>query len=473
MLDDIVASTLSNMNSNHDEYVDKVIDITEADNSGLKSVILNEKRRIDWLMSEVLGYAVECCHRSMLRLQEKNKKALVLAPRGIGKSTALTIVRCIYEVLENPDIRVLIVSNTQLQAEIFLREIKQHLESNEKLIEIFGYQVGSKWDSKEINVKNRKSFAKESNVSCCGVGGAIIGRHYDLILGDDLVDEENSRTELQRERFRIWFYKALDPTLEPDGRIFIHGTRYYPSDHYGYLIKHDDYAYRVWPALKEINGVVGTLWPEKMSISWLNKKKKSMGSAIFSTQYQNDVSLMEGKIFNYSDFQFYKILPEGLKIFQGVDLAISEKETADYFVVCTIGKDQYNNIFIIDIYEKRLSFPKQTKMIEQKFNQFKPMRVFIEANNYQKSQTQQILATTDVRAKPVLTIKDKVTRAWHLAHKFEAGQMFFPEFGAQGLIDQLLAFPDVDHDDMFDALEIAVTSSGRKQKKDRKEPGLL
>ena len=422
-----LADALKDRQELEDQYFASI----EAENDFIRESIVSF-HRIDILMEAVLGYEVMPCHRHMLIFQNSNPKTLTMAPRGIGKSTALTVIRAIFELVLNPNLRILIVSNTQLQAEIFLREIKQHFEANSRFIEIFGNLVGTKWDSKEINVKTRKTFAKESSISCCGVGGAIIGRHYDLIIGDDLVDEENSRTDLQRERFKIWFYKSLDPTLEPDGRMFIHGTRYYPSDHYGHLIKYDEqYKCRSYPAIsKKRDGHRTTLWPEKMSLEWLDAKKKAMGSALFATQYQNDVSLLEGKIFRYEDMKFYDDLPrEGLRIFQGVDLAIKQKETADYFVICTIGKDQYNNIYLIDIFYKRLTFLQQTEAIKKRFELFKPLRVYIEANAYQDSQSQVLLSTTDVRVVPIITLKDKVTRAWHLAHKFESGQVFFPKIG--------------------------------------------
>ncbi len=72
----------------------------------------------------------------MLRFQsEARETCLQLAPRGFGKSTILTITRAVYEILRNPNIRILIASNTQLQAEVFLREIKFHLEHNPRVLE--------------------------------------------------------------------------------------------------------------------------------------------------------------------------------------------------------------------------------------------------------------------------------------------------------------------------------------------------
>ena len=441
-----------------------------AEHDMLKIHVLKYER-IDVLMEHIIGYDVTPCHMSMLIHQSSCDKTMTLAPRGIGKSVTMTVVRCIYELIKNPNIRILIVSNTQLQAEIFLREIKEHFSGNEKLISIFGNMVGSKWDSKEINMKTRTTFAKESSVSCCGVGGAIIGRHYDLIIGDDLVDEENSRTEAQRDKFKTWYYKSLDPCLEPDGRMFIHGTRYYPSDFYGHLSKYDeDYKTRVYPAIDK-NGT--SIWPSKMPVEWLKKKKKAMGTAIFNTQYQNDVTSMEGKIFKFEWFRYYDILPQKLRIITGVDLAITVQSTSDYFSTATIGVDEFGRIYLIDIYEERLSFLQQTKKIISKTTQFTPRRVFIESNNYQKAQSDLLQIVSMVPVRPVVTLTDKVTRARTLSGKFENGNVFFPRQGAQEFIDQMIAFPDCEHDDMFDAFEIAVSGAFKSRKKSRRDFGVI
>jgi hypothetical protein len=69
-----------------------------------------------------------------------------------------------------------------------------------------------------------------------GVGGPIISKHYDVIILDDIIDEENARTEEQREKMRVWYYKSLLPCLEPYGEIHILGTRYHPYDLYHELL---------------------------------------------------------------------------------------------------------------------------------------------------------------------------------------------------------------------------------------------
>jgi len=188
-----------------------------------------ENGRMELLASHVLGYEVRPFHLAMIRFQSAwEDSCLQLAPRGYGKTTILTITKAVHEIIKNPNVRILIASNTQLQSEVFLREIKFHLEHNPLLTYYFGrFFSPEKWDVREIVVLPRTSSAKESTVTCVGVGGPVASRHYDIIIADDLVDEENSRTEVQREKTRVWFYKTLQPCLEPDGKLFIVGTRYH------------------------------------------------------------------------------------------------------------------------------------------------------------------------------------------------------------------------------------------------------
>jgi hypothetical protein len=316
--------------------------------ASLRHEVLVEAR-IDVLATQVAGYEVRPFHLDLLRFQADHRKSLQLAPRGFGKSTTLNITRCLFEVLRDPNVRVLICSNTQLQAEVFLREIKSHLEYNPTLRAAFGDWVSpEKWDIREILVRPRTSRAKESTISCVGVGGPVVSRHYDVIIADDLIDEENSRTEGQREKVREWFYRSLGPTLEPHGRMHLLGTRYHFADLYGLLIE-GEYAgcHQVKRALDEHGQ---SLWPEKFSAEWLQERRVAAGSLTFNSQYQNDVEAMKGRLFKAEWLRWYETPPAGehLRIYQGVDLAISQKETADYFAHVTIGIDRYKNVYVLD-----------------------------------------------------------------------------------------------------------------------------
>ena len=174
-------------------------------------------------------------HRSIISNISSNKSTLDLAPRGFGKSTVGDVDYCITRILRDPNIRIMIGSKTQTQAEAFLKEVRTHFEQNEDLIRIFGDWKTSKdnvWNDREFTVNKRSIIKKEATLTALGASGAVISKHFDVIIGDDLVGLENARTEKQRSNLKEWFYSSLFPTLEPDGEIHILGTRYNPLDLY-------------------------------------------------------------------------------------------------------------------------------------------------------------------------------------------------------------------------------------------------
>jgi phage terminase large subunit-like protein len=442
-----------------------------------------EEGRIDILITEVLGYSLMDFHEDMLMAQDNPIKvgeynwAMILGYRGSGKSTVSTVARAIFEILRNPNIRILIASNTGLQAEVFLREIKAHFEQNQKFIDIFGSWVGDKWDSKEIVVKTRTAVLRESTVTCIGVFGATASRHYDLILGDDLVDEENSRTPGQREKLRIWFYKSLLPTLIHGGRIMLAGTLWNPSDLNNYIMKNTPGLVACIVKALDEKWPGGTPWPEQAGVDHFLALRKTMGVPEFESQFQMNTSAMEGKIFSYEMFHWYDKLPEGVELrkYQGVDLAISQSTVADFFAHATIGVDPASNKkYVLDVFGLKAQFGKQTDTIRHHYYLHDPIVTAIEANAYQAAQIHQIKALDpELRVLPVFTMKDKVTRAMKLAARCNAAEVLFRKDQVE-LIQQLLEMPDGNNDDLFDALDIAVTAAttGIRKKRD-KEFGLI
>lgn len=475
----------------------------------LKDQILNHGR-IDLLMTEVLGYEVKDFHLGLYYAAKRNPLViantpekrqrwnLTLAPRGFGKSTCLNISRCILEILKNPNIRILIASKTDTNAVAFLSEIKQKLQ-RKSLTDIFGIQQGSPWNDGNIRVAPRTSDCKEDTVETIGIGGALASKHYDIIIADDLIDEANSMTEGQREKIHTWFFKVLDPTLEPHGEMSVIGTRYNPEDLYGYLIANVLHSkdengkkrkhYQILPSLIRKHDVTHktsdkekylSLWPEKCSVKFLLKKRKILGTIIFNTQYQNDVEAMKGKIFKIDWFKYFKpdaVNVHDLKIFQGIDLAIKQSESADKFAHVTIGvHPKSRNIYILDYYNSVTHYNDQKRITKEMFYRYDPIRVAVEANGYQSAFLQDIATDEElasIRAIPIFTEKDKITRAWKLSAYFERGQVFFKE-GMTEFIEQLLKFPHGRYKDLFDALDNAMTCAfgGTKRIRDR-EPGII
>lgn len=423
-------------------------------------------------------------HANIIHNVSDNQASMDLAPRGHGKSTIGDVDFCITKVLRNPDIRIMIGSKTQTQASAFLKEIRTHFEQNVNLIRIFGDWKKSRdnvWNDKEFTVNRRTVIKKEATVSALGASGAVVSKHFDIIIGDDLVGFENARTEAQRKVLKEWFYSSLYPTLEPDGEIHILGTRYSPMDLYEDLIKSKNYKVNVQQAITIKDGQEVSLWESKFSLEKLRSIREEVGLIIFNMQYQNNTELAKGKIFKYKYFKHFeeyevdyalnrvrvKVLDaQGVpfwipvRIYMGADLAISEDETSnnDYFVLTVIGVDKNKNVYVLDYLKERLSFNAQLNAIlDYGRNKF-PMveRIGVETVQYQKSLAQEIRRLSLLPVINIQTSKDKVTRAMRRSALFENGKVFF-RIGMDDLEECLLLFPEVDHDDLFDGLDFALT----------------
>lgn len=468
------------------QVVEGMLEQADSKDAMIKYLIENAPFEVAYYLvcTYITKRNVKDLHKSIIANISSNKSTLDLAPRGFGKSTVGDVDYCITRILRDPNIRIMIGSKTQTQAQAFLKEIRTHFEQNTDLLRIFGDWKTSKdnvWNDREFTVNQRTIIKKEATVTALGASGAVISKHFDIIIGDDLVGLENARTERQRANLKEWFYSSLFPTLEPDGEIHILGTRYNPLDLYEDLIKSGSYVVNIQRALQTIDGKECSLWEDKFSVEKLKQIRADSGKIIFNMQYQNDTELAKGKIFKAQYFKYYeeykldydfqtaKVLvknAEGIeqwikvRVYMGADLAISESENSnnDYFVLMMIGVDDERNVYVLEYIKERLTFNSQLNTIITYGRNKYPMveRVGVETVAYQKSLAQELRRLSLLPIININTSKDKVTRAMRRSANFENGKVFFRE-GMDDLEECLLLFPEVDHDDLFDALDFAMT----------------
>lgn len=411
-------------------------------------------------------------HNKIMKHIATRENTLDLAPRGFGKSTIGDVDYCITKILREPNIRVMIGSKTQGQAEAFLKEVRTHFDENPDLIRIFGDLSSADWSGRQFTVNTRTQIKKESTLTALGASGQVVSKHFDVIIGDDLVGFENARTETQREKLKEWFYSSLLPTLEPHGELHILGTRYHPLDLYQTFIESGNYSVQVQKAIQDSGE---SLWENKFSLAKLLDKKAEAGSIIFNMQYQNDVELAKGTIFKPHYFRYfddYRIDRKGnvivsvdgenkkVKVYMGVDLAISQKETADYFVLMVVGIAGDGDIFVLDYVKERMTFDAQlNKIIQYGNNKFSMVEgIGIESNSYQMAMAQELRRSSTLPVHKIKTVKDKVSRAMRRSALFENGRVYFRK-NMKDFEEQLLLFPDVEHDDLFDGFDFAVQIS--------------
>ena len=188
----------------------------------------------------LLGYSdmeIET-HAAIIRLLESGRKRkLCCVPRGCFKSSIGVVGYCIWRLIRDPNLRILIDSELYTNSVNFLREIKEHVQSS-KFVEIFGNWKGPVWNEGQIVIAPRTQIKKEASITCSGVGATKVGQHYDLIIGDDYNSNANSGTDEGRRKI-INHYKYNLSILEQKGEYVLIGTRYAENDLIGWVIEHE------------------------------------------------------------------------------------------------------------------------------------------------------------------------------------------------------------------------------------------
>ena len=389
-------------------------------------------------------------------MERENQEDLCLGPRGFAKSTVRVVIFSIVSLIEDPNDSILIISDTEFQAIHFMSEIKMILETNMELRLLYPYLApGKKWTDKEITIIGMTEIRKVANVTALGYGGALTGLHFKKIIVDDIVDFENSRTKYQRDKLLEWMGMTLRHMKKPGGEFHYNGTRYHPKDLYGIQlkagIKTNEGSHR------SHNEKSIALWPEffPMKELMIIKSKPEMGSLRFNAQMQNDVTLMAaGKMFKREYFQYFDKIPEGLAIYQTCDLAVSLKQTADYFVILTFGINRIGDFYIINVYRARLSFKEQVSFLINNYHRWKALRIGIESTQCQVFLTQTVDERPDISARPLYPEVDKVTRSIPMQTKYENMKVWHYSrmVNLEDFEDELTMFNEGEHDDMVDCV---------------------
>lgn len=458
-------------------------------------------RRSTALMSEVvLGFKNEPHHKEWYEILDDStlKKIVIAAPRGHSKSTCVSVNFPLNEMVRNPNIRILIVSKTYSQAKSFLREIKGRIERDEKYQLYAGDLLPKhpeKWTDTEIIINRPDLNIKDPTISTVGTGGAILARRADLIICDDILSPENTRTIEQRQANKRWFYEVLLPVLVPGGRLVFVGTVWNIDDLLLELLDNPMYDFRkkykaivkepdrkdLWEEWykilledkikakeflknnnKKMYDGVEVLWKDKFPYEnlFLMRKENTVG---FAKSYQNEVLSEESQIIKTDWIRYYKEVPKDVSfVGTGVDLAISQKQTADYTAMVS-GKLAYVDgspkIFI-------MPFPVNERLTGHETNEkakhvsmvtgdgiLSPL--YVEDVAYQKRAIEE-MQRAGLPAEGVKVTSDKRARLETSSIYVQNGNVLFPEKGCEDLLAQLLWFGIESHDDLCDAFNILV-----------------
>jgi predicted phage terminase large subunit-like protein len=182
--------------------------------------------------------------------------------------------------------------------------------------------------------------------------------------------------------------------------------------------------------------------------------KKSMGSMLFSAQYQQAPEPPGGKIIKRKMLRYYseiQRLPTD-RIVMSWDVALSEQETSDYSVGVVL-LNRGDTYYVIEVLRGKFPFNKlKDKIIEMKQRYGKTASLVIEEAPISLGLIQ-ALREKDINIVDYKPNRDKISRLISQIDLFEGGSVLLPKDAPwlDAFVSELLSFPGR-HDDQVDAL---------------------
>jgi predicted phage terminase large subunit-like protein len=427
-------------------------------------------------LSHYAIYPTAAFQKEMFALTEDEsiKNLVIVAFRSSAKSTIMALSYPLWAIVGRQAKRfVVIISQTQQLSRLILANIKRELEKNDLLISDFGAfeEEADEWRANSIVISKY-----QARITAISTGEGMRGlRHHehrpDLIICDDIEDLASVNTREGRDKTYYWYKGEVTPAGDSKTRIIITGNMLH-EDSLIMRLKESvlkgemSGVYREYPLLDE-NGV--PLWKEKFpTLKEIDDLKKTVADeATWQREYLLRIIPDKNRVIYPEWIHRYSEINEResdlMYIASGIDLAISQSESADYTAMVSAriyGYEENLRVYILpNPVNERLNFPdtlERAKSLSSALGHRIPTKLFIEDVGYQRSLIEE-LAHKGYPAEGVkIAGQDKHARLSLTTHLIQLGNILFPEKGAEELISQLVNFGYERHDDLVDAFVILI-----------------
>lgn len=382
--------------------------------------LLQRRRRacesLWFLATEILGFTFldEKLHKpwcDWISAPYPEPYRLFLAPRAHGKSTLFTVADCIRLILINPNISILLGHYKKSMAEKFLRAIRTHFETNQKLREIAPdlcwddpEHESPVWKQDQIQVKRDKIY-QVPTIMATGKEASAVAMHFTRIKLDDIVIDENADSSELLEQTFEWV-QTMEPMLDGfgDQKIDITGTRWRHNDTYGRLL--EEFPEQIKLYKRSIIEDGSPIWPASPRYGTneqIESLEKRVGSFLFWANYMNSPVPRGSVVFSMEDVdvRYFDAVGEGVSKFPklpefhqdgspvnynyytAIDPNTQEDTAHDPAVVMTVAWDDRDHLWLVKMDR---GHPNQSVLIDwvrHHCNLFNPKTLFVEAIAYQ------------------------------------------------------------------------------------------
>lgn len=410
---------------------------------------------------------------------ESNKMAIIVAFRGSAKSTIMTMSYPIWAILGKQQKKcIVILSQTQQLVKTHFANIKRELESNELLKSDLGpfQEESDEWGSYSIVIPrfNAKIIAASSEQTIRGMRHGAY--RPDLIICDDVEDLNSTKTREGRDKTYNWFTGEIMPSGDKNTKVIVIGNLLHEDS---LLMRLKDHInanklkgiFREYPLIDADENIS---WPGKFpSLVDIQEFKNSIpDEKAWQREFLLKIIADADQVIKPEWIQYYDELPTEKNYYRytsmGVDLAISEKESADYTAM-VIGKvygyEETMRIYILPmIVNERIDFPTTVERVKEIANTIIDRgnfesKIYVENVAYQKA-LEQTLDQMNYNVEGIsVSGQDKRSRLSLVSHLIKSGKVLFPRNSSEYLINQIVYFGVEKHDDLCDALTLLLAQA--------------
>lgn len=454
-------------------------------------------------------------HRELMAAAVRGESLVVAAPRNHGKSVLFSFLYPLWCAVYRRKRFLVLLSSSGTQAELFADAIKKEIEQNERLRADFGplcgEDYGLQWRAHDLLIVHPRRNPDGSiqtdrlghpvpgetvRVVARGAGASIRGLRSrearpDGVIADDIEVDEHVATPEQRIKLRNWWYRAVEPLMDPDrGQSLVIGTLLHHDSLLAHLLRRQDGGYTTY-RFKALQADGTPLWPARWPRDALEAQRQKIGSLAFAQEYQNEPLDPASQVFRPAWWRWYTkadVVYDGatdqwqyqgqpLELYAACDPALTGQ---DAFATVVIGVTPDQRIVVLDVFAGHLDFPAQVAHLKRLAADWLPHVLAIESNAYQAALAQHLRREVLVPIRQVVHTQGggagnrAKPRIVALAPYVEAGQVLLraalptepgteaPEIGVKvhaqhwPLYEQATQYPSSPHDDVIDALEMAI-----------------
>ncbi len=396
-------------------------------------------------------------------VQRGGARIIVSVPPRHGKSELISVWTPIWFLDRWPDKYVLLTSYGADLAIGFGRRVRDTILERQDIL-----NVSLNRDAQRVN-----SFLTtgRGGMFAVGTGGPITGRGGDLFLIDDYVkNAKDANSETIRQDTLDWFASTAYTRLEPNASIIILATRWNIKDLIGALKSNpgsNNWLIIELSAMAEKDDPLGrevgeALWPERYDITALQGIKDTLGTYFWQSLYQQHPIPGGSNVANESWFPIIDILPHRsrLRKVRFWDLAATAGG-GDYTSGTLMSEDVETGLYYVEDIRRFQKSPQKTEKAILEVTELDnkivaDVKVIIEQEPGSAGKTviDHYVHTVlkDFVADGRRTTGDKFVKAQPFFAAAEAGKIrLLRGSWNQPFIDEILQFPDGDHDDQVDS----------------------